>query len=315
MTDTGQILPQLAGVVCLTDGGLETDLCFNHGIDLPQFAAYDLLRTPQGRQLLLDYYREYVAIARRHDLGLVLETPTWRANPDWAALIGDDAPELDRLNRVAVALVRELREELEGAGPTLVVSGCIGPRGDGYTPDLLMSPEQARDYHRAQVASFAGGGVDMVSALTLNYVDEAVGIALAAAESGLPLGLSFTVETDGRLPTGEELRQAIDAVDAATDAYPAYYMINCAHPTHFDHLFQGDAAWLQRVMGLRGNASCMSHEELDNAQTLDDGDPNAFGAQLHALRRAAPWMTVLGGCCGTDTRHIEQVARRLSRAA
>ncbi len=307
-----QRLPQLHGVQCITDGGMETDLSFNRGIELPEFASYVLLRTREGRDVLLDYYRRYVQIAHRHRLGLILETPTWRANRDWGAALGDDATGLVLINRQAVALVAQLRDELPRTDPPLVVSGCIGPRGDGYRPGQLMSATQAQDYHRAQIASFATTDADMIAALTLNYVDEAVGIARAAAEFDMPLCVSFTLETDGALPGGESLREAVTAVDNATQASPAYYMINCAHPTHFAHLFDSAEPWLERVIGLRGNASCLSHAELDSCETLDDGDPDAFGAELQDLRRRAPWLTVLGGCCGTDHRHIEEVSRRLA---
>jgi len=308
-------LPQLHGVLCLTDGGMETDFCFNRGVELPEFASYVLLRTPEGRAMLLDYYRQYTAIARRHGLGLVLETPTWRANADWGRRLGDSADALDWINREAVELVASLRDELGPQDLPLVISGCLGPRGDGYRPDGLMTAEQAQAYHRTQVGSFAASGVDMIAALTLNYVEEAIGVARAAAEYRLPLCLSFTVETDGMLPGGGSLQAAIEAVDAATDSAPAYYMVNCAHPTHFAHLFDRPAPWLRRIRGLRGNASCMSHAELDNMTTLDDGDPSAFGAELDALRWRAPWLTVLGGCCGTDHRHIDQVGCRLASAA
>jgi len=308
-------LPQLQGVVCLTDGGMETDLCFNRGIELPEFASYVLLRTAEGREVLLAYYRQYIAIARRHGLGLVLETPTWRANRDWGERLGDAPAELDRINRAGVELVGRLRAERAPQDPPLVISGCLGPRGDGYRPDRLMDAEQALDYHRAQVASFAATDADMVAVLTLNYIEEAVGVARAAAEYALPLCISFTVETDGTLPDGAPLQRAIEDVDAATGGSPDYYMINCAHPTHFAHLFDQPAPWLRRIRGLRGNASCMSHAELDEADTLDDGNPDAFGRELDALRWRAPWLTVLGGCCGTDHRHIDQVGRRLASAA
>lgn len=308
-------LPQLQDVLCITDGGLETDLCFNRGVELPEFASYVLLRSPEGRDLLLEYYRQYVAIARRHGLGLILETPTWRANTDWGKRLGDSTADLERINRTAVALVEQLRDELDSQDPPLVISGCIGPRGDGYRPGQLMSAGQALDYHRPQIATFASTGADMVAALTLNYVEEAVGIARGAAEYGIPLCLSLTVETDGKLPNGQSLQEAVEEVDAATGGSPDYYMINCAHPTHFDHLFEQPAPWLRRVKGLRGNASCLSHAELDNADILDDGDPDAFGSELDGLLARAPWLTVLGGCCGTDHRHIDQVGRRIAVAA
>ena len=305
-------LPQLEGTIFLTDGGLETDLCFNKNIDLPEFAAYDLLRTEEGQQTLLDYFQEYVEIAKRHRLGLVLETPTWRANRDWGDRLGDSPAELDRLNRAAVELLELLRTRVAGNEVTVVISGCCGPRGDGYKPERLMSADEARDYHAIQMASFANTRVDMVSALTLNYIEEAIGFANAAAEHQLPVCVSFTVETDGRLPGGESLEEAIVAVDDATAGTPAYYMVNCAHSTHFDHYFANGGDWLDRVRGLRCNASRLSHEELDNSETLDDGDPEAFGLELNVLRELAPHLTVLGGCCGTDHRHIDHLGCRVT---
>jgi len=293
---------------------METDLCFNYGIDLPEFASYDLLRTESGRQVIVDYYRSYIELARRYGLGLVLETPTWRANADWGRKLGDDADALRELNRASVELLRELRDATGDDAPPLVISGCLGPRGDGYTPGSLMTAEEARVYHGVQIETFAGTCADMVAALTLNYVEEATGVAMAARDFAMPVCISFTVETDGRLPGGTELAQAVEAVDSATDGWPAYYMINCAHPTHFDHLFMQEAGWLQRLKGLRGNASCMSHAELDNCETLDDGNPVAFGVELNALREHSPSLTVLGGCCGTDLRHIENICRQLSAA-
>lgn len=304
-----EALPQLGDQLFITDGGLETVMVFLEGIDLPEFAAYDLLRTQAGEARLLDYYRPYLAMAREHDVGLLLETPTWRANRDWGRKLGDDSDTLHKLNRRAVDLMAQLREELADHDRPVVISGQMGPRGDGYQPDHAMTAAEARDYHSGQVATFADTAVDMVSALTMNYVDEALGATRAAAAAGLPVCISFTVETDGRLPTGETLQHAIDTVDEATDEGPVYYQINCAHPTHFDAELHGDERWLARIRGIRGNASRMSHEELDNSETLDDGHPEEFGQELATLRARLPQLTVLGGCCGTDHRHIEQICR------
>ena len=304
-------LPQLNDRMCITDGGMETDLVFNYGIDLPEFAAYDLLRTTEGEELLFDYYRSYVEIAERYDLGLILETVTWRANRDWGNRIGDAPDALAEMNRKAVRLVERVRKELVQGDVPVVISGCIGPRGDGYSPGQQMTATQARDYHADQLATFADTEVDMVAAITLNYPAEAIGVAKAAAACGMPVCISFTVETDARLPTGQSLAEALTAVDAATDQYPAYYMINCAHPTHFGHLFAEGGRGLERVKGLRGNASCKSHAELDESTALDDGDPLEFGRQLAALRTLSPHLTVLGGCCGTDHRHIESLGSQI----
>lgn len=308
-------LPQLGDQVFITDGGLETVMVFLEGIELPEFAAYHLLRTPAGEDRLRSYYRPYLAIAREHGAGFLLETPTWRANRDWGAKLGDDPAALRELNRRAVDLALELREELGDEDLPVVISGQLGPRGDGYEPDHAMSAAEAADYHAEQVNQFAATAVDMVSALTMNYVAEAVGIVRAATAANIPVCISFTVETDGRLPTGESLRHAIDRVDELTDEGPAYYQINCAHPTHFESELKGEGRWLQRIRGLRSNASSMSHAELDNSEILDDGDPEEFGLQAANLRQRLPQLTVLGGCCGTDHRHIGEICRRLTTAS
>ena len=310
MSATTEPLPQLGEKLFITDGGLETTLMFHEGLDLPEFAAYGLLRTADGFQHLANYYRRYAELARQHDVGMVLETATWRASSDWAEKLGDTAERLEALNRKSVELCRDLRDECIGADVPVIISGCVGPRGDGYQPDRFMGVDEARDYHLPQVAGFAAMNVDMLSAMTINYVDEAIGITLAAQAHALPVCISFTVETDGRLPTGETLKSAIEAVDAATGTGPAYYQINCAHATHFEHVLNEDEAWTRRIRGVRGNASCMSHAELDESEVLDEGNPEEFGQQYQALRERMPWLTVLGGCCGTDHRHIEQVCLR-----
>jgi S-methylmethionine-dependent homocysteine/selenocysteine methylase len=302
-------LPQLSGDrVFLTDGGLETTMIFHRGLDLPHFASYKLLGDGEGRAALRDYFSRYLAVAREHGAGFVLDTATWRSNPDWGALLGDDAEALDRVNREAVAFAQELRGELgNGAGPVLV-NGVIGPRGDGYAVGSVMSAEEAERYHSAQVGSFAAAGADMVSAITMTYAEEAIGIARACAAAGMPVAISFTVETDGRLPSGQALGDAIAEVDSETRFSVAYYMVNCAHPSHFQNVLEGGGAWLGRIAGLRANASTLSHAELDEAEELDEGDPAALGAGYAALRTHLRNVNVLGGCCGTDERHIAAVA-------
>lgn len=301
-------LPQQAGKTCITDGGLETDFVFNKQMDLPEFASYDLLRTEQGYAALFDYFSVYAKLAQRYELGLILETPTWRANPDWGEKISDSRTGLQQLNLKAVTLLEQIRHNFESDTSPIIISGCIGPRGDGYSPDLLMTAEEARDYHRSQVAWFAGSHADMIGALTLNYINEAIGIAEAAKQFGLPVCISFTVETDGKLPTGDSLEQAINSVDKATDNYPAYYMINCAHPSHFEHTLNNPTC-KTRLKGLRANASSCSHQELDNSEQLDDGNPEELGHQFATIVNRFPHINVLGGCCGTDHRHIEQIAK------
>jgi S-methylmethionine-dependent homocysteine/selenocysteine methylase len=300
-------LPQLERLF-LTDAGLETDMIFNRGMDLPCFASITLLQTATGRDALKDYFRPYLELARRSGTGFILESATWRASPDWAGPLGLSPQELDALNVDAVTMLHELRDEHAGSGMPIVVSACIGPRGDGYDPGRIMSLAEAEYYHCHQAAVLASARPDMLSALTINNVNEAIGVAHAAAATGLPITISFTVETDGRLPTGESLDMAIDAVDAATDCYPPYYMINCAHPTHFQDTLEEDDVWAGRIRGIRANASRCSHAELDGMTALDIGDPVDLGERYRALRGRFPQITVLGGCCGTDLRHVSAIA-------
>ena len=301
-------LPQCLGGMFLTDGGMETSLIYHEGVDLPCFAAFTLLKTVEGTERLRTYYERYLTMARRAGLGFVQESPTWRANTDWGAKLGYSRAELAKANRQAVELMLEIREKFEAPRTPIVISGNIGPRGDGYDPSRIMTISEAQAYHAEQIAVLRKTPVDLVSAFTLNYVNEAIGIALAARAATMPAVLSFTLETDGRLPTGETLKQAIISVDEATGRAPAYYMINCAHPTHFSGVIASGESWTNRISGLRANASRRSHAELDRANDLDDGDPAEFGREHAELRRILPHATVLGGCCGTDHRHVEQIA-------
>jgi S-methylmethionine-dependent homocysteine/selenocysteine methylase len=308
-------LPQLEGDLFLTDGGIETTLIFHQGLDLPEFAAFVLLDDDEGVDQLRRYYEPYLELARESGAGFVLESPTWRANPSWADRIGVSPEKLDELNRRAIALMEELRDGAGTGDAPVVISGCIGPQDDGYNPTETLSADAARDYHSTQIGTFADTAADMVAAITMTYPDEAIGVAQAAKDAGLPSAISFTVETDGRLPNGQDLGDAIQAVDAATGGAPAYYMINCAHPTHFEAALATDEAWPQRIRGLRAHASTMSHAELDEAEELDDGDPDDLGARYAALRERLPRVNVLGGCCGTDHRHVAAICDAWPRAS
>jgi S-methylmethionine-dependent homocysteine/selenocysteine methylase len=306
-------LPQLEGDLFLTDGGIETSLIFHQGLDLPEFAAFVLLDNEEGLDELRRYYEPYLALARESGAGFVLESPTWRASPGWAERLGVSTEKLDALNRRAIALMEELRE---GAGDApVVISGCVGPEGDGYRPAELLSADAARDYHSTQIGTFADTAADMVTAITMTYAEEATGVTQAARDAGLPVAISFTVETDGRLPNGEGLGDAIEKVDEATGGAPAYYMINCAHPTHFDDVLGTEEPWRDRIRGLRANASTMSHDELDEAEELDDGDPADLGARYARLRARLPNLNVVGGCCGTDHRHVAAIRDAWARSA
>ncbi len=301
-----QNLPQLANRTFLSDGGMETTLIFHEGIDLPHFASFTQMATPEGRQRLKEYYVPYLAIARQSKTGFILDTPTWRASPDWGKLLGYGPEALRAVNEDSIELLLELRREHETPETPCVVSGAIGPRGDGYKAGR-MTAEEAQAYHAAQVESFARTEADMVAAYTMNTVEEAIGIAQAAKAARMPCAVSFTVETDGKLATGMELERAITMTDEATGGSPAYYLINCAHPTHFMQALKKGEKWLDRVYGVKSNASAKSHADLDDSTTLDAGDPDDLGRRYSGLRASFPTMRILGGCCGTDHRHIAAI--------
>ena len=305
MSDTA--LPASSRPLTLTDAGMETVLLFQQGIDLPSFAAFPLVESEPGRAALRQYFQPFLDLARRSGTSFVLSAPTWRANPDWGAQLGYDAAALATANRRAVAFVDELRAAQPPGGPPVVLEALIGPRGDGYAPGSMMTAEQAEAYHAAQLRALAGSAVEQLAAMTITDADEAIGIVRAARSVGLPITIGFTVETDGRLPSGQGLGEAIEQVDRATDGDAIQFMVNCAHPTHFAGVLAGGGAWRDRIGGLRANASTLSHAELDAAEELDDGDPADLAARCVALRELLPNLTVVGGCCGTDVRHVTAI--------
>ena len=302
-------LPQLAGGLFLTDGGLETTLIFHDGFDLPEFAAFDILQQAEGVAALRRYYKTYARIAQENGVGFVLEAPTWRTSSVWGDKIGYSAEGLANANRQAIALLEDIRFEHETENSKMVISGCIGPHGDGYVIGETLTPAEAEAYHAVQIATLQETKADMVTAITMTYAEEAIGVARAAQAAGLPVAISFTVETNGRLPSGQTLKDAIKQVDDAIDAAPVYYMINCAHPTHFEDALAADEAWTKRIGGIRANASKMSHAQLDEAEELDDGNPVELGQHYHELQQNLGDLKVVGGCCGTDHRHIEAIAK------
>lgn len=302
-------LPQLSDSLFITDGGIETTLIFREGLDLPEFAAFDLLKHEVGYQALKNYFRTYTTLARTYQVGLILESATWRANLDWGQQLGYSREALAEMNHKAIALLHNLRQTDETDQSRMVISGCVGPRGDGYAPADAMTADQARDYHHFQIEAFHDAEADLVTAITMNYAEEAIGITQAAQAVGIPVVISFTVETDGHLPTGQTLKGAIEEVDRVTQEGPAYYMINCAHPTHFAGVLPEHEPWLSRIRGLRANASTKSHAELDASDTLDDGNPAELGQLYRDIKAKLTNLNVLGGCCGTDHRHIESICK------
>lgn len=297
--------------ILLTDSGLETTLIFNHNLELPHFAAFVLLNHPQYKNLLDQYFRQHLKLAQKFKTGFVLESVTWRANSDWGYKLGYDNAELDAINQLAIHQLKLLKRDFKKDVFPIYISGCIGPRSDGYQTTSTMSVAEAKEYHQNQIGSFKKAGVDFASAFTLNYSAEGQGIVLAAKKQNLPVVISFTVETDGKLPGGETLGDAIKKIDKETRNYPLYYMINCAHPTHFvNHLTQEE--WTDRIRGIRANASCKSHAELDQSTELDSGDKTELASWYKTIQQKLPNLLVYGGCCGTDISHIENICQKIA---
>lgn len=313
MANRRTTLPHASDDLFLTDGGLETTLVFLEGYELPYFAAFDLLKDEKGYNAIKNYYKRYLNIAKKIKTGFILESPTWRANPDWIEKLDYPAATLSEVNKKAVQLLVDLRKEFENDVPGIILSGCVGPRGDGYKPENTMTADEAQKYHSAQIAVFSQTPVDMISAITMNYVEEAIGITRAADDAGLPVVISFTVETNGKLPAGMSLKEAIEQVDKSAAQPPLYFMINCAHPTHFSNELHAakNEAWTNRIKGVRANASCKSHAELDEATELDRGNPQELGIEHKKLKDALKQLTVFGGCCGTDEEHVLAIANQV----
>ena len=304
-------LPQLSGDLFLMDAGIETDIIFNRGIEIPEFAAHTLLAEPAGRQVVTDYFQGFFDLAAESGAGLILNSQTWKAHPHWAKDLGASEEDLQEANRDAIAFIADLRDKATANTNPIVLDGIIGPRGDAYAPEARIAAQEAEAYHAQQIGWLAETDVDMVTALTFTQSDEAIGVVRAATAAGLPVVISFTVETDGNLPTGQSLASAVTDVDEATDGAAAYFMVNCAHPDHFFHVF-GDDDWTHRIRGIRCNASRMSHAELDNSEVLDDGDPIELGRQYRSLKEQMPWLNVFGGCCGSDLRHVSEIVRNVA---
>ena len=312
MTTQNETIAQIDSTTFIMDGGLETTLIFENGYDLPEFAAFPLLDQKEGREILRNYYIRYISLARKNGYGFILEGPTWRASASWGEKLGYDQRELARLNTDAINLLKDIRRSFAGYLSPILVSGNVGPRSDGYTVGKKMRVDEAESYHRDQISQFKRAGADLVSAYTINYVEEAIGIVNAAQKEQIPVVISFTVETDGRLPSGQPLGEAITQVDAETNDGPAYYMINCAHPSHFRHVLTDDQDWLGRIKALRANASKKSHAELDEAEELDRGNLVEFGESNAELRKILPNLHIFGGCCGTDHHHVEEICKNIT---
>jgi S-methylmethionine-dependent homocysteine/selenocysteine methylase len=302
-------LPQLAGSFFITNGGLETTLIYHKKVELPCFASFHVLQNEAECEWMRNYLRTFVEIAQKYNIGYILESAGWRANPDWMRKLGYSDQDVIDVNRKAIELLYDIRNEYETENTPIVINGCIGPRDDGYNPTAVMSADEAQAYHATQIGVISKTNADMITVLTLNYPEEAIGIARAAKEVGVLVVISFTVETDGRLPTGQTLKEAMELVDKATQNTPAYYMVNCAHPSSFAYVLVPEEAWTKRIHGIKGNASKKSYAELNESKELDAGNPVEFAEHNRALLYKLKNLNVFGGCCGTDYRHTEEICK------
>lgn len=311
MADYRKALPQLSGSLYLTDAGIETDLIFNHGIEIPEFAAHTLLPDANGRDALARYLRGFLSLANRLGTGFILDSQTWKAHPHWASDLGVTDAQLEEANRDAIEFIAGLRDEYSANAEPIVLNGVIGPRGDAYAPEEELTADAAESYHSTQLGWLQDTAVDMVTALTFTQATEAIGVVRAARRYDLPVVVSFTVETDGKLPTGQPLGEAIRKVDEETGGQTAYFMVNCAHPDHFFDVLD-DEDWTRRIRGIRCNASRLSHAELDECEELDAGDPAELASQYRALMQRMSWINVVGGCCGSDLKHVTMIAEAIA---
>jgi S-methylmethionine-dependent homocysteine/selenocysteine methylase len=303
----------LSGTPVLADGGIETRLIYEFGSHLPEFASFLPLFRPD-RDALVEIYRGYLRVAADSGLPMQLGTPTWRAHPDCLARLGYGEPDdLVRVNAEAVRLLADLRAEA-GLEDRVYIAGVIGPRRDGYDPAGAPGAEEARAYHARQAVALAAAGVDFLYAPTFACASELVGVAQAMASTGLPYVLAPVLGQDGRLPDGTSLEDAIGAVDRTVSPVPLHIMIGCVHPTRVRAMQSSATNGLPaRVAGLKANASTLPPEELDKLGHLDEGDFRLFAEQMAQLRRDYG-LRILGGCCGTNHRHIAALAALLAES-
>lgn len=306
-------LPQTQGRFMACGGGFETWLQYVDGFTLRHFCAFELLDDARGVECLTDYHRKLVEAAVENGFGVINEGLHYRASRDWGELIGYSKEALEEINIRGIEFYKDFAREYDSPDTPMIVGGAIGPRGDAYNVGRTPDASEAEDYHSEQIETFKKAGADVVTAMTFTSVEEATGLARAAKSAEMPVVISFFVAKGGKLKTGETLEDAITAVDAATESAPAYYMINCTHPTEFTPGLT-DGPWSRRLGGFMPNAVAMETLDLCKLGHLEDGDPEELGGQMAELARRFPHINVWGGCCGTDGRHIGQIARQVREA-
>lgn len=305
------MLPQQTGRLMTSAGGFETWMQYVDGFQLRHFCGFELLNDARGVACLKDYHRKVVEAAVANGFGVINEGLHYRASRDWGALTGFSREGLEEINIRGVEFYRDFAKEYATAETPMTVSGAIGPKGDAYNVGRVPDAAEAEDYHSEQILTMCKAGVDQVTAMTFSGVEEAIGFCRAAKAAGVPVVVSFFVVRGGRLKGGESLEEAITRVDAATGNAPAYFMINCTHPTEFEPSLT-EGAWTNRLGGFMPNAVAAETLDLCKLGHLEDGDPEELGDQMAGLARRFGHVNVWGGCCGTDGRHVGQITRKVA---
>ena len=305
---------QVSGLIYLTEGGQETEVMYRHGFDLPEFAMFPLLDQPDAVEVVRAMYSAVLDTAERHGCAVLLGGLDYRASPDWAGLIGYDPTALAAMQTRAIEFLREVSDPYRDRLPDVRIAGIVGPRGDAYQVNPTITADESEEYHSVQLATLAASGVDLVEAMTFNNVDEAVGLARAASSAGLPLSVSFVLDSDHNLNGGPSLKEAIESVDAAAGSdRPAFYGINCSHPFEFMPAIES-GEWFKRIRCLRPNAAAADKISLCTLGHLEEGDPVELGSLMGQLAADYPHIDIWGGCCGTWDKHLDHIARSVTSA-
>jgi S-methylmethionine-dependent homocysteine/selenocysteine methylase len=302
--------PQKEGRFYLSEGGTETEILYKYGFELPQFATFPLLDNPEAVSKMQGMYRNYLDVVAKHGMCALIGGLDYRASPDWAELLGYSPEALSEANHKSINFLREVADEYLSDIPEILIQGLIGPRGDAYERNRSITENEAEDYHSVQLTTLKEADVDLALAITFNNVPESIGVARAAKKIGVPLAISLTLDSTSKLNSGPSLAEAITQIDDETDLAPEFYLINCSHPLEYEPAIEsGD--WINRIRGVRPNASKLEKIALCKIGHLEDGDPIELGEQCGDLARRYPHMDIWGGCCGTWDTHLDQIAKNL----
>ena len=304
--------PRLHRKFYLTEGGTETEILYKWGFELPEFAMFPLLDNPEADAVIRNIYRRYFDVAEARDTGLLILGHDYRASPDWGKKLGYSPDALAKMQRRTIRFLADMRAEYKGRVTDAYIAGCIGPRGDAYGTGGDITAAQAEDYHSVQLTTLKDTDADMAIAMTFNNIPEAVGVIRAATALAIPVGISLTLTTDSRLRSGPTLREAVETIDERTDGGAAWFGTNCAHPLEFEPALADDGPWTDRLRYIRPNAVKMEQVALCKLGHLEDGDPVELGQQMGEVARRFPLADILGGCCGTDERHLDEIAKNVN---